>query len=621
MKGVFRLRIAIILTICLTLMMSTIPVMALNRFVLDKNSVNISQPKINNINITKRELPFTISTHKIGTSSIQFSFQDNRMDTVMIKNTADDKEISPQNGIYTLDIGNQYYYSVTIHTLNSTEYYSALFTVSIEEPDYILYSDIVKNVVYPADFNPDVNTILGYTTISESEPANNSASGAVLTYSNADNKGVISSSSDVDWWKIKFKHSGKANFWLGDIPSGCDYKLTVYNANGTIQLANSNNSGNISELVTLNVTKDAYYTIKVSCSSGYSTTSKYLLRIKNYPKFSENFVFKIKNNHYSKYISVANGYNANGQNVMIDSAKNEIDNSFLNNQRMRINYYSLKEAYTISPICSYNGHGRALDVYNNGSIVSGANVQTWKAQNVANQIYADEQYFTFEECGTEIVIRLKYFTDLVLDSNASNVFVYAYSDTSNTQRWTIEEDVDYNDMETQYKTYGWKWMYYSGSNPHNLNFSSSYGKRYYLEQDEAHYALDIPATNNTAIYSATDGIVTQVGYKSGIQYFVVVKTNDSVYNNSNTKLKILYQHMSAEPSVIAEDSVSQQTTLIGQTGQGHMHYCVMIDGGNRLDAEDFSPVSNNTRWHSQYFSNTTNPLLFYDWNDWGFTYN
>lgn len=79
--------------------------------------------------------------------------------------------------------------------------------------------------------------------------------------------------------------------------------------------------------------------------------------------------------------------------------------------------------------------------------------------------------------------------------------------------------------------------------------------------------------------------------------------------------------MSTEPSVVSGGSVSQQATQIGKTGQGHMHYCIITDGGNRLEAEDFSPVHNNTSWHTQYFSNTTNPLLFYDWNDWGFTYN
>lgn len=621
MKNTCTQKITVFLALFFTLAISAIPVVALSKLSTDKIDTLNFRPTVSNINITERELPFSVTTHKKDANSVLFAFPDSISGSVMMKRIEDEEIIPVQNNVYVLDIDHQYCYSVSIKAPNATEYYNAIFTVSTESPNYILYSNIVKNVTYPEHLESEVNTIIGYTTISELEPANNSVSGAVLTFSDADNKGVISNSNDVDWWKVKFNYTGKANFWLGDIPTGCNYKLTIYNASGTVQLANSNNPENNPELITLSVRKGVYYTIKVSCASGYNATSKYLFRIKNYPDFSDNAVYKIKNTNYSKYISVKNGYNANGQNVEIDSVRNESDAAYTNNQRMRINYYPLKEAYTISPICSYNGHGRALDIYNTGSIENGANVQIWKAQDVANQAYADEQYFTFEESGSGIVIRLKYFTDLVLNANSSNVFVCAYGATSSTQRWVVEEDADYNDMERKYKEYGWKWMYYSGNNPNNLNFSSSYGKRYYLNKDESHYAIDIPANNNTTVYSATNGIATQVGYKSDIQYFVVVKTDDSVYNNSNTKLRILYQHMSTEPSVVSGGSVSQQVTQIGKTGQGHMHYCIITDGGNRLEAEDFSPVHNNTSWHTQYFSNTTNPLLFYDWNDWGFTYN
>ena len=86
----------------------------------------------------------------------------------------------------------------------------------------------------------------------------------------------------------------------------------------------------------------------------------------------------------------------------------------------------------------------------------------------------------------------------------------------------------------------------------SLNFSSSYGKRFYNNSDEAHYALDIPADNEAPVYSISDGVVTQVGYKTGIEYFVVVETEDAVYNNASTNLRVLYQHMLEEPKVVKE---------------------------------------------------------------------
>ena len=64
-------------------------------------------------------------------------------------------------------------------------------------------------------------------TINESEN-NNTVSAADKTYDDYDNYGAISSTSDVDWWKVTFTQNGEANFWLGNIPSGCNYNLYLY---------------------------------------------------------------------------------------------------------------------------------------------------------------------------------------------------------------------------------------------------------------------------------------------------------------------------------------------------------------------------------------------------------
>lgn len=61
-------------------------------------------------------------------------------------------------------------------------------------------------------------------SINEKEP-NNIYSKATRTYDDRNNYGMISTKSDVDWFVVRFSKAGKANFWLGHVPSGCDYDL------------------------------------------------------------------------------------------------------------------------------------------------------------------------------------------------------------------------------------------------------------------------------------------------------------------------------------------------------------------------------------------------------------
>lgn len=101
----------------------------------------------------------------------------------------------------------------------------------------------------------------------------------------------------MDWWKVTFKSSGSANFWLGNIPSGCNYDLYLYSTNGAKQLGRSTNSGTANELITYAVSVNTFYYIKIIPRSGYSTTSSYLLRAKLYPTQSQTTVnVESKNN-------------------------------------------------------------------------------------------------------------------------------------------------------------------------------------------------------------------------------------------------------------------------------------------------------------------------------------
>lgn len=118
-------------------------------------------------------------------------------------------------------------------------------------------------------------------TVYESEN-NDSYLRADRTYDDYDSYGLMNSTSDVDYWVVSFPYGGRANFYLGRIPSGKNYDMYIYSSNGTSLLRSSTNSGNTSELVSMSVSANTNYYIKIKSASGCSTTSYYLLRTKVY---------------------------------------------------------------------------------------------------------------------------------------------------------------------------------------------------------------------------------------------------------------------------------------------------------------------------------------------------
>lgn len=113
----------------------------------------------------------------------------------------------------------------------------------------------------------------------ESE-SNNTVATADVTYNDYNNYGNISSSSDVDWWRISFSQNGSANFWIGNIPSGCRYGLYLYESDGSLLIAKSTISGD-QQLVNARVYAGVTYMVKIKSEAGYSS-SNYCFRAKNY---------------------------------------------------------------------------------------------------------------------------------------------------------------------------------------------------------------------------------------------------------------------------------------------------------------------------------------------------
>ena len=124
-----------------------------------------------------------------------------------------------------------------------------------------------------------INRSTGY----ESE-ANNTMSTANRIYNDDTTYGKISYSGDVDYFKIMFTYSGKANFWVGNIPSGKDYDLYLYDSSGSfLASSTSNNSTSNQELIKhYTVTANTWYYIRVVGYNSYDSNAYYTLRAKCY---------------------------------------------------------------------------------------------------------------------------------------------------------------------------------------------------------------------------------------------------------------------------------------------------------------------------------------------------
>lgn len=143
-----------------------------------------------------------------------------------------------------------------------------------------------------------MNIFAALGTVNESE-SNNTLATADQTYNDYNSYGAISSTSDVDWWTVRIFEEGVVNFWIGNVPSGCNYRFQIYSSDGATLLATSNNVYNNQAVVKLHVPYGTYK-IKIYSASGYSS-SNYLFRVKNYtlpPLFVGDLLWNIESIYY-----------------------------------------------------------------------------------------------------------------------------------------------------------------------------------------------------------------------------------------------------------------------------------------------------------------------------------
>jgi len=111
-----------------------------------------------------------------------------------------------------------------------------------------------------------------------------------------------------------------------------------------------------------------------------------------------------------------------------------------------------------------------------------------------------------------------------------------------------------------------------------IKVSSQYGNRKHpiLGYTKMHKGVDFAAPTGTPIYSAGNGVITEIGWKSGYGKFIRVK-------HSGT-LSTAYAHASNFAKNLKVGSIVKQGQIIayvGSTGRAtgsHLHYEVAIDG-------------------------------------------
>ena len=222
-------------------------------------------------------LPFSFSLLNIqDTTATVEVISDIRIDSFKLGISNEKGVISLDSATFSLSLNHTYSFEIQYNVKETITVYNGKLSFASENDFARLVTDnIVCNLI-------DDHQEKSAGTTYESE-SNNTYSTADRIYDDYDNYGAISTSSDVDWWVVSFPRGGYANFWLGNVPSGCDYDLRVYASDGTTLLASSTNGSNQAELITYPVVASVNYYVKITSYSG-SSTSQYLFRAKNYPE-------------------------------------------------------------------------------------------------------------------------------------------------------------------------------------------------------------------------------------------------------------------------------------------------------------------------------------------------
>ena len=284
----------------------------------DFSNAKSSVPKIidNSINTGEREESYPFSFY--DNSGVRFSLNADgvKNGTLTISKIGENKNAETvfytavsdgSRNITVTNIKNDTEYNFMItYTQGTTvhNYYGKLKKSYIEDENKYLtetYNIVTNNYVQTSALDSAND---GISLLSNESESNNVMSNADEISDDEDVYGTISSASDVDWYKVQFSSSGVANFWLGQVPSGCNYQLELYNASGTYLTGSYNGNGQQELISFYTVSANTLYYIKIYSASGYSS-SQYKFRTKWYPspdRYEDNDTFStatfLPNNSY-----------------------------------------------------------------------------------------------------------------------------------------------------------------------------------------------------------------------------------------------------------------------------------------------------------------------------------
>jgi hypothetical protein len=386
--------------------------------------------------------------------------------------------------------------------------------------------------------------------------SNNSFGTANQTYDDDNMYGLINPSNDVDYYKVMFSGSGSANFYLGNIPSGRDYDLYVYDSSYNL-IASSTNGSNSDELISnQSIFPNTWYYIRVVGYNGsFDPYNYYLLRAKatygGTPDQYENNDFFSWATPVSKYADISANLHSSYD---VDFFKFEL-------QEGKRAYNNLKITLSNIPY----GTDYDLKVYNSSQVEIGSST---RGGNSTEEI------------------------TLTIPQGTYYVKVYSYSGSSNS---------NYNlSIRAGFSALGWSYF----TSTAYTNVSSHYG----LRGSEFHKGIDI-GRNQVTVYNVQDGVVIGNGWNPCMGNFVAVKTIDSEATTGKPLVTRTIHLQSIDSSVpkANTNTIFKKGSIIGVSGNTgscttgpHIHFDV-----------NFATQDGTVDGNQMNESNTINPAQFW----------
>ncbi len=179
--------------------------------------------------------------------------------------------------------GSNFDENITLDTTTAGLYYINVYVYAFNPTGDHSY----QLMVYPSSNAPD------------SYEPNDSGTTAKKINSNTTINATLSTAIDDDWYVLDVPQAGKITVTLKNIPDGCDYDISVFNANSFTDLVGgSYKSSNQSEKANVLITSPGQYYIKVYSYYGYSASSSYELKaVISTPDIYENndYIYEMTN--------------------------------------------------------------------------------------------------------------------------------------------------------------------------------------------------------------------------------------------------------------------------------------------------------------------------------------